>query len=125
MNFQFKTFAIVSFLLFFGIESSFSQKASNAEIAKHENVATQEDDNSLLKTYKWLNKIIKKDNCKGASVTVLKDMSNGVEFISVDRDGKKVMYDLSGEVYCTDSKEFECKEFYKLKKTDKEWLCKS
>lgn len=123
MNYQFKTFAIVCLLLFLGIQSSFSQKASNAKIVKHENVSMESDDNSLFETYKWLNKIIKKENCTNASITVYEDVNNGTEFISVANDDQKVMYDLSGKVYCTDSKELDCLKFYKLAKTDREWIC--
>jgi len=79
----------------------------------------------IFKDYSWLKEMVNHEDCKGASITVLTSAENSAHnLVVVDKDGKKVMYNASGEYYCSDHATVNCREFYKLDKEVDSWSCK-
>ncbi len=123
MNSYFKFFATVIVFFIGGIVSIHAQEKSNTMDSKHEVDMADNKEDQLLQDYTWLQKIIDQKDCQGHQVSVYKMKKGDTKFVFVDEGFKRVMYDESGNIYCTNSDELDCVQFYELAPTGDKWYC--
>lgn len=85
-------------------------------------VKMDDSENPILKKYSWIKDKVDSKDCKGERVEVYSASEGPSKFIIIEQDGQRVMYDESGTVYCTNSSQIKCDEYYKLSKSDS-WIC--
>ena len=123
MNYYFKFFMTMTIFFIGGVVTTHAQEKSIDVDTKHEIDIKDSKENQLMYEYAWLSKHIDVKDCSGEHVTVLKMKKGDTKFILIEKDNKKVMYDVTGKLYCTDHKELDCMEFYKLDATEETWTC--
>ncbi len=99
------------FLLTFSLAFGQTNKLDTQKIS-----AIQE----ILDKYEWINDL----NLESLNDEVeIKEYSapNGTNYIVVKSENATTMYTISGDKYCTNHSELNCKEFYKLKDSPLQW----
>ncbi len=113
-----KFFISVMMLAFcFNLQSVVAQEvaADKAEASKGD---PKKDE--LIKTYAWT-----KPHFENTATPVLaiKQMQSaeGHEFVLIESEDSKTLYDTSGKQYCADHAQLDCVDFYKLSPSDLTW----
>lgn len=120
MNQMIKT--IFVFLLL-ALWSSINIQAQDATASVTEEVEKKPELPEIFKKYEWLTDLVDPNNCNGENITLRYTDNMSDKFILFDQVDKKVMYDLSGNVYCTNSDVLRCEDFYKLQDALESWSC--
>lgn len=125
MNFFLKNFTILLVAIICGIGTlsaqELSQKATEkSALAKSEN---KEQQNPIFEKYEWLAGIVDAKSCAGEKIEVYQSNNKKTYYAIIEKDNKRVMYDVDGKVYCTNSDKLKCEEFYELKKAKDTWVC--
>lgn len=82
------------------------------------------DKDALVKKYPWVKKLIK-ETAEG-KLNISEVMSEGVhDFLLVETNESKILYDTSGKPYCTSHASLDCNEFYKITPGELKWNRKS
>ena len=108
-----------------GVVATHAQEKSIDVDTKHEINIKDSKENQLMYEYAWLSKHIDVANCSGQQVSVLKMKKGDTKFILIENEDNRVMYDVTGKLYCTDSTELDCMQFYELDSTGEIWRCKA
>ncbi len=74
----------------------------------------------IFHTYSWLNDIINPINC---TANLLIYESGGYEYILIEEEGNTVLYNADGVIYCTNSVNYNCTDFYRIDKEIASWSC--
>lgn len=75
----------------------------------------------ILDTFPWLEEIIDIEDCAGTSIKVYVSGTTSYVFVS-DTNGS-VMYNASGDLYCTSYPGFDCLTFYGFETLGLQWDC--
>ena len=123
MNYFLKFFATMIVFFIGGLVSIHAQEKSIDIDAKHEIELEDNKKEKLLNDYSWLENLIDKKDCQGLQISVYKMKKANAKFVFIEDGKKRVMYNESGEVYCTNSDELDCLQFYDLAPSGDTWIC--
>lgn len=123
MKLYLKFFVTVFIFLFCGLISIHAQEKSIDIDSNHELDIADNKKDQLLIDYPWLEKHIDQKDCQGHKVSVYKMKKGDTKYVFIEETDKRAMYDESGNLYCTNSNELDCQEYYDLISTGESWVC--
>jgi len=112
------------FVLTFCTQFSYAQVDGSASMVAEVEKSENEVIPQIFKDYSWLDNVINAKDCSGAKVMVQSKADSPHKFVIIEENGKRTMYNAEGKLYCTDSKELNCAEYYKLTNEVDTWKCK-
>jgi len=75
----------------------------------------------FLVDFPWLVNYVDFDNCNGEKITVYN--SRGYPYVYIESASSSILYNGSGQTYCTSSLGYNCLDFYKQDELIATWTC--
>lgn len=102
--------SVMLFAFCFVTQAASAQQVAELESKKETVVKTDKD--KLLEKYNWLGNHLKK--MKNVKHVTEMQYEGSTDFVIIETSDSKVLYDADGQTYCTESKDLNCVQHYKL-----------